>query len=314
MVFIPGSTERPRCFDSRQVLAGAKVNLYLKILDRREDGLHNIESLFVPVTFPRDVLTLDPLPAGQGLRLSCNWKELESGDNILARTYALFGEQTGRWPSLAVHLEKQIPMEAGLGGGSSDAAALLKALFELEDLDFSLEQLVDVARRIGSDVPFFISAVPAWVEGAGEQITPVNVDLDGLRMLVIRPDVRISTKEAYQAWDEASTLSIGHSGRDLTGHRFQHRKSFCSSGRCLMNSFENVVFDLCPEVGKLKKVLLEAGADGVVLSGSGSALVAVSRSDQKLQALIGYCEKHEIAYFISEASSAPNQSWGVAKR
>ncbi len=298
-------------FQRRQVEAGAKVNLYLKILDRRDDGLHNIESLFVPVTFPRDVLTVDPLPAGQGLRLSCNWKELENGDNILAKTYALFGEKTGRWPSLAVHLEKRIPMEAGLGGGSSDAAALLKILFELEGLDPSPEHQVDMARRIGSDVPFFISAVPAWVEGAGERVTPVSFDLDGLGMLVIKPGVRISTKEAYRAWDEAS---IGPSGRDLTGHQFQLRKSFCSSGRCLMNSFESVVFDLCPEVGKLKKALLEAGADGVVLSGSGSALIAVSRSDQKLQALIKYCEHHEIAYSASEASSAPNQSWGVAKR
>ncbi len=285
---------------NRKILAGAKVNLYLKIVERRADGLHNLESLFVPVSSPRDVLTLDSLPGDQGLQLSCNWKELETEENILVKTYALFGEQTGRWPSLGVHLDKQIPMGAGLGGGSSDAAALLKALFELEGLDCSDQDLTGLASRIGSDVPFFIRNVPAWVEGAGERITPLSLDLSAWRMLVICPQIRISTRQAYQAWDRAFNGPESQGTSDLTAHHFQLSKFFCLSGRCLMNSFERVVFDLSPDLRGLKKTLLAAGADGVVLSGSGSALVAVCCSDKRLRALISVCHKEEIASYVSQ--------------
>jgi len=304
MVSMRVSAEGPRSFESQRVFAGAKANLYLKVLERRQDGLHNLESLFYPLGAPRDVLTVSPSGSGRGLTLSCNWKELEAEDNILFRTHTLFGEQTGRWPDLDVHLEKQIPMGAGLGGGSSDAAALLKILVGQGGRTFSSQEVMALARKIGSDVPFFMSSTPAWVEGAGERITPVRVDMGHAWLAVACPDVRVPTREAYQAWDAAQNGPGIRGGRDLTGGLFQLRKSLCLTGRCLMNSFEGVVFDLYPDLGDLKKDLLQTGADGVVLSGSGSSLVALCRSQDRLHAVTRYCDKEAITCYVSEAHRA----------
>ncbi|MFP4392274.1 MAG: 4-(cytidine 5'-diphospho)-2-C-methyl-D-erythritol kinase [Desulfohalobiaceae bacterium] len=281
----------------QELQAVCKANLFLRILGKRSDGLHELQSLFYPLQSPRDRLFVTWAAPGTGLELSCSDPGLEGKHNILCRAYQLFAEQTGLKPDLKVHLEKQIPQGAGLGGGSSDAACLLlylKQLFPERPVD-----LAYLARRLGADVSFFLQGRPAWVQGAGEKITPLDTDLRGFSLLVVCPDMHISTAEAYALWDSCQGDKAGHAEHHwaLTSFGSGYKNFFPASGRLLWNSFEQVVFDRYPELYYIKKELLARGAAAAVLSGSGSALVGLFRSQSELQSVCAYLVQEQIKFY-----------------
>ncbi|MDZ7762666.1 MAG: 4-(cytidine 5'-diphospho)-2-C-methyl-D-erythritol kinase [Desulfovermiculus sp.] len=253
---------------------GCKANLYLRILGRRDDGYHRLQSLFVPLARPSDRLTIGNTP-NPGLELTCTYPELSGEDNILHRAYAAFACQTGWRPGISVHLEKNIPHGAGLGGGSADAAALFKHLNAICPQDNSLTQakLLQVAQEIGADVPFFLSNTPAWVQGIGERIRPVRMAYASGWLVVVCPDVQISTAEAYKAWDRAEARARTGQGRAGTDPKYPN--PLCSRGQILWNDFESVLFPIYPELIRLKTKLLRCGAQGAVLSGSGGSMVGL---------------------------------------
>lgn len=244
--------------------AGCKVNLYLRITGRRPDGLHTIESLFYPMPVPADTLHLTRRREA-GIRVSCRLPYLRGESNILAKAYRAFAAAAGiPLPGLDVHLVKRIPVGAGLGGGSSDAAALLRWL-ECETGALGEERLGQVALQVGADVPFFLLGRPAWVTGVGERLEPVALDLSRYVRVVVSPRVRVNTAWAYRRWDEAA----------LTPPVAPAKESAFATPPVFWNDFETVVVDRFPIIGHIKSALRAAGAVACVMSGSGSNLFAV---------------------------------------
>ncbi|MCF8040187.1 MAG: 4-(cytidine 5'-diphospho)-2-C-methyl-D-erythritol kinase [Desulfohalobiaceae bacterium] len=286
--------------------AGCKVNIYLRIVRKRDDSLHDLESIFLPLGNPRDSLTLESADPGSGLILTCSEKDLETKENILHAAYRLFGEQTGAWLDIKVHLQKGIPYGSGLGGGSSDAAIFLHYLNNLqpEDRRLSLKDLTELSRQIGSDIPFFLYNKPALVRGAGEKVEPVSLDLSRFFLLLVCPDCRVSTKRAYKMWDDR--LSGPYSQKDLTAKANRFRKYLCFTGFLLYNDFEQLVFADIPQLRSLKETLLKTGAEAVVLSGSGASIVSLFRSKRCLSQACSWLSANGISYY--------QQDWGVAKR
>lgn len=256
--------------------AGCKINLYLEICGQRPDGYHELLTLFCPLPEPSDRLTIISTEKGFGLQLTCNRRELEDKSNILYSAYQTYAEATGFSPALNIHLEKNIPSGAGLGGGSSDAATLLKYLNSICPAN-SLSQaaMIDLAVQVGSDVPFFLLNTPAIGRGRGEALTPIAIDLSGLILFLICPEISISTAEAYRAWDGLASPRAPF----LTILGLTDRKPSCFTPVVLYNSFEQAVFPLHHSLRDLKLALLSRGATGCVMSGSGSSLVALFRSE-----------------------------------
>ena len=278
-----------------ELRAGCKVNLYLDIVGVREDGYHEIESLFYPLPAPFDMLTISE--GGEGLRLSCSDPSLATGENILTRTYERFAAATGFKPGLSLHLEKGIPMGAGLGGGSSDAATFLKWLNGTAGaLALGEDELSALALSLGADVPFFLANVPAWVTGIGERLEPVDMDLGGYVILVVCPAVHVNTAWAYRRYDEMLAEGLVRPRKELTLN-FSPIKNLCfTKPPELWNGFEEVVFQKFPTLYGIKELILESFADACVMSGSGSSFVALfsssgaaTRCARKLQGLGHAC-------------------------
>ncbi|MFW5931525.1 MAG: 4-(cytidine 5'-diphospho)-2-C-methyl-D-erythritol kinase [Desulfohalobiaceae bacterium] len=285
----------------QELWAGCKANLFLRILGRRKDGLHELQSLFYPLPRPRDRILVSSAKPGTGLQLSCSEPGLQGEGNILCQAFEVFAASTGLRPDLKVHLEKNIPMGAGLGGGSSDAARLLLFLRDLflEQTGKDIE-LAPLAQSLGADVSFFLQAGPAWVQGAGEIVSPLDIELSRVSMLVVWPGISISTAQAYALWDSSAGEGLEHPVRfwGLTSNKREYTNFLPASGRLLWNNFEQVLFDRYPELGYIKMNLLARGAAAAVLSGSGSALLALFPSGKGLESVCEFLDTERIKFFI----------------
>ena len=250
---------------TQELTAGCKVNLYLDIVGVREDGYHEIESLFYPLPAPCDVLTVSE--GGDGFRLTCSDPSLAAGENILTRAYE--------------HLNKGIPMGAGLGGGSSDAATLLTWLNGRAGRKaLGSNALAELALTLGADVPFFLANAPAWVTGIGEGLEPVPMNLDDYVVLVVCPQVHVNTAWAYRRYDEMLAQGLVRPRKELTLN-FSPIKNLCfTKPPELWNSFEEVVFQEFPVLYGIKELILDGFADACVMSGSGSSFVALFSSSE----------------------------------
>lgn len=258
--------------------AGCKVNLYLDIVGVREDGYHEIESLFYPLPAPFDILTVEE-SQGEGLRLTSSCAALATPENILAKAYDRFAGATGFSPALALHLHKNIPMGAGLGGGSSDAAAFLAWLnSRAGERALGKADLADLALSLGADVPFFLKNEPAWVTGIGEKLEPVSFDLGDYIVLVVCPAVHVNTRWAYRRWDELFVRGRVRPRKELTPENSPIMSLCFTKPPKLWNGFEEVVFQEFPILYGIKKQILEHSADACVMSGSGSSFVALFSS------------------------------------
>ncbi|WP_084287630.1 4-(cytidine 5'-diphospho)-2-C-methyl-D-erythritol kinase [Desulfovermiculus halophilus] len=289
--------------------AGCKVNIYLRIVGTRPDGYHELRSLFLPLADPRDELYVTRSEAGPGLVLECTSPGLSGGNNILHRAFDVFAGETGWRPGVQVRLEKNIPQGAGLGGGSSDAAALLTHLNAQcpRQMRLGEDKLIKAAAEVGADVPFFLQHSPAWVTGIGERVEPVNLAWSSGWLLTVCPDVQVQTAWAYAAWDREVGLKGGEPW--LTRGEKPDKGSACAAGRVLYNSFERVVFTACPELRDLKLRLLQYGAKGAVLSGSGAALVGLFTTEQECRRAGQGLENDQTKVF----AQAVDPCWGVAK-
>ena len=249
--------------------SSAKVNLGLQILNKREDGYHNLHSLFVELALA-DKLILTP-SSNFKLSADCaNNIQLPPDDtNLVSRAYKLIRQMTKSVSSeYAVHLKKVIPIGSGLGGGSSNAANTLKALNELWKLNYSFNKLEDLSAKLGSDVPFFIRGGFQLAEGIGEKLTPQdNQILHGLHFLLIIPPFYISTPDAYR--------SLNKPLRTVENHSKFVSVSEPVNWQLFDNDFEKVFRKTYPEIGDIKENLQGAGALYAGLSGSGSTVFGV---------------------------------------
>lgn len=247
-----------RCF--------AKINLYLNVLGKRPDGFHDIHTVFQTIDL-YDKLHIQR--AEKCIEFRCNSDELpKDDDNLVLQAVRLFGEATGQEQILRVVLEKRIPIAAGLGGGSSDAAAALRALNELNNKVLQQEQLLGIAAEIGSDVPFFFTGGSAVGRARGDRITPME-DLPKMNLVLLSPCIQIRAAEAYKQFDLTSGVSIGDSDdRERPGEGLPPLVPW-------RNDLERGIFAIHPDLRSLKQRLSDLGAAEAVMSGSGSTIVSL---------------------------------------
>lgn len=267
--------------------APAKINLALHLTGRRADGYHELSSLFLPVPGLADSLELSPLPPGVGCRVEPELPDCPQERNLVHRAWAAYAAATGFAPDVLVRLTKRIPTGAGLGGGSSDAAAMLRWLqAKAAGAALSPAALNALAAGIGADVPFFLLCRPALAEGIGEVLTPVDLDLSGLTLVLAMPQVHVSTPWAYAAHDALPTRKNSPAPQTdcLTSTTSAHKKRVSLSPVVARNDFEVVVFPAYAALRMVKEQLLTLGAACAVMSGSGAALAALFRDAHPAQA------------------------------
>lgn len=241
--------------------ACCKINIGLNVLRRREDGYHDICTLMYPVKELYDTVEVKRADrvsfSACGIAVDCRPE-----DNLCLKAYRLLNDEFGIGGA-EIRLDKRIPFGAGLGGGSSDAAAVLRALNDIYGLNLSDEALELRAARIGSDAPFFVRGVPRICEGRGEIMALSPIDLSGMYLLMVKPPYGVSTRQAYSGIVPASPtqtlgLLLSQDVRTWKGN--------------LSNDFEKTVFALYPELALLKNAMYEAGAVYAAMSGSGSTV------------------------------------------
>ncbi|MDR1718718.1 MAG: 4-(cytidine 5'-diphospho)-2-C-methyl-D-erythritol kinase [Dysgonamonadaceae bacterium] len=246
----------------------AKINLGLNIISKREDGYHNLETLFYPVNL-NDVLEI--VPAQDQKNVFVQYGTPISGnpsDNLVMKAYRLL-QSRYEVPEVAVYLRKNIPLGAGLGGGSSDAAFMLKILNEFAGLGIDNRRLEALASLLGADCPFFIENRPVFAEGIGDKFTTVDLSLKAYHLLMVKPDIAISTKEAYAG---VQPQKPRRSILEIIVKPIDEWKGQ------LVNDFEQNVFVRHPEIGMIKQQLYDAGALYASMSGSGSAVFGIFES------------------------------------
>ena len=249
----------------------AKINLGLNVTERRPDGYHNLETVFCPVPL-KDALEVQPMDVDFPSEVDCDLKvtniavEGDEQRNLVVRAYQLLKRDFPQLPRLHAHLYKAIPTQAGMGGGSSDCAEMLLLLNRMFQLQLTEQQLIDYAARLGADCPFFILRRPAYAEGIGEKLQPIDLSLKGYWLAVVRPDIPVSTKEAF---------SLIKPRKPQVNCRSVVMQPVETWRQQLVNDFEQSVFAIHPEIGAVKEQLYEMGALYAAMSGSGSAVFGI---------------------------------------
>ncbi|MDK2956964.1 MAG: 4-diphosphocytidyl-2-C-methyl-D-erythritol kinase [Desulfovibrionales bacterium] len=266
------------------IRARPKVNLYLEITRVREDGYHELKTLFYPLPGPVDELSLSPGELGSGFSLDCGEPELCAPSNLVWKAYDAFAAATGFRPDVHCRLTKRIPSGAGLGGGSSDAAAMLLWL-QKEAGTAALDEaaLVQLAVRLGADVPFFLYGRPAWATGVGEDLTPSGAHLAGWSMVLVCPKTKVNTGFAFREWDRRFLETVEPGAAILTCGQKRDMDAFCPRLPPLRNSLEPAVFPVYPGLGRIKGALLSLGAAGAMMSGSGSSIFGLFRERSRAE-------------------------------
>lgn len=259
----------------------AKVNLGLNVVERRADGYHNLQTVFYPVGI-KDALEVTPMDDTFPSEVDCDIKvtniniEGDEQKNLVVRAYNLLKKDFPSLPRLHAHLYKGIPTQAGMGGGSSDASAMLVLLNKLFGLRLSEQQLIQYAAQLGADCAFFIMNRPAYAEGIGDQLTPINLSLKGYHMAVVRPDIPVSTKQAYARITPQMPRKCC---KDIVMQPVDTWKDE------LVNDFEQGIFAIHPELESIKQKIYEEGAVYAAMSGSGSALFGLFKETRNLAAV-----------------------------
>ena len=277
-----------------------KINLGLRVIRKRPDGYHDLETVFVPIYGLHDELEVERIQntdrfadriqtnndglmfSQEGIAVDC-----PAEDNLIVKCYRQMRAKYPQIGDVAVRFKKNIPFGAGLGGGSSDAAHMAVALNELFSLRLTKEQLAAEVKPLGADCPFFVYNTPCYAEGIGDLLTPVELDLEGIRIIMIKQEEGVSTKEAYSGITRHPEVA----GEIQKAVAMMRQKCTEIDDTIFVNDFEATVFPLHPQIAAIKKRLLDAGAFYASMSGSGSTVFGLfknhpeGRSDTRLAAL-----------------------------
>lgn len=253
----------------------AKINLGLNIVSKRPDGYHNLETVFypIPLTDALEIKYMDekfPSESPCDLKITGNDVDCNEEDNLVIKAYQLLAADF-QLPRVHAHLVKRIPTQAGLGGGSSDAAYMIRLLDERFRLNIGIPEMERYAAKLGADCAFFITADPSYAEGIGDVLMPVDVPgagLGGYYLAVVKPSVAVSTRDAYAAIVPKAPAKCC---RDIVRQPIETWKEE------LVNDFETPIFAMHPELAAIKQRLYDAGAVYAAMSGSGSALFGIFR-------------------------------------
>ncbi len=260
-----------------------KINLGLFVTAKRADGYHDLETVFFPVSdnlsvagpYQRvlhDVLEVVPANTASQMHLSGLPVQGDTNSNLVWKAYQLLNDACpGKIPPIDIYLHKVIPMGAGLGGGSSNGAWMLRILNDMFSLQCTQEQLAAFALQLGSDCPFFIHNTPQFATGRGEKMSPVTVSLDNYEIRVICPGIHVSTRDAFSKITPRPAPFDLRAIADLPVSEWKHHIS---------NDFEQTVFPIHPELADMKKKLYDEGALYASMSGTGSAVYGIFKSLQ----------------------------------
>ena len=251
----------------------AKINLGLNVVEKRADGYHNLQTVFFPVPL-LDALDVQEMSGEFPSQYDCDLKVSNihiDGDeqrNLVVRAYNLLKQDFPDMPRVHAHLYKGIPTQAGMGGGSSDCGFMITLLNKMFNLGLSDEQMIQYAARLGADCAFFILNKPCYAEGIGEKLQPIQLSLSGWYLSLVRPDIPVSTREAFALikphYPEFNCKEVVQ----LPVEEWRGK---------LTNDFEDSVFAVHPELGAVKDRLYQLGATYAAMSGSGSTLFALSK-------------------------------------
>lgn len=250
-----------------------KINIGLDVVSKRADGYHNLETIFYPIPL-EDALeitvnTKADAPAYNFTMYNAKF-DIDDADNLVVKAYKILAADH-KLPNVNIHLYKHIPTGAGLGGGSSDAAFALKMLNEIAKLNLSVEELESYAAQLGADCAFFIRCCPAFATGIGNILTPIDDYLKGYHIVIVKPDIHISTKEAY------SLVTPLYPAVPLLDIAARPINMWASS---MKNDFERSVFNKFPDTAKIKEELYRMGALYTSMSGSGSSFYGIFEEEQ----------------------------------
>jgi len=256
-----------------QVVAPAKINISLKILCRRDDGFHEIETVIAPISLC-DEMEIERRSGKEGIEFRCDDPSVPKGEeNLVVRAAKVFFEKMNLDGGVSIELKKRIPHGAGLGGGSSDAASALLAFNELFQKNSPREALAKMAETIGSDVPFFIFQAAAVCKGRGELVSPTTFG-GQLSILLLKPEFSVPTQWAYSRWRDSREIpDVSYASQEFDGQTF-------------VNDLERPVFEKFVFLAQLKMWLLRQSEVGAALmSGSGSTVFAVIRDNTDVDRL-----------------------------
>ena len=261
----------------------AKINLGLNIIEKRPDGYHNLETVFYPVPV-EDALEVNILnESTQKFRLHQAGLEIagEAENNLVVKAYKLLDERFNL-PPIDIHLFKHIPSGAGLGGGSSDAAYMLKLLNEKFNLKLSDKNLEEYAARLGADCAFFIRNAPTYAEGIGNIFSPISLSLKGYQIVLVKPDIFVSTRDAFaQIKSHRQEIPL----KEVIKQPIEEWKER------MVNDFEESVFPQFPAIKEIKEKLYEAGAIYAAMTGSGSSVFGLFKPEDNKSVKEDFGEK-----------------------
>lgn len=256
-----------------EIKAPAKINIGLYVTGKRQDGYHNIETIFYPINL-FDLLTIED---SDSFNFISSDESLEGGSgNLIVKAKNLLEEYSGERINCKINLKKNIPVGGGLGGGSSDAAAALIELNSFAKLNLSHHEIADLALRLGSDVPYFLNSKPSFAEGRGEILHPLKIKID-LPIVIVNPGIHIPTAWAYS---EVHPKSPSFNLRNIKSLDAYNLRNLSEK---LENDFESIVFEKYPQIKEIKLLHYKMGAIFSLMSGSGSTVFGIYPNEEIAQ-------------------------------
>lgn len=245
----------------------AKINLGLNIVEKRPDGYHNLETIFYPINL-QDALEVNQLEGESEYTLNVSGTPIEGEpeSNLVVKAYRLLKRDFPNMPAIDIHMYKHIPTGAGLGGGSADAAFMIKLLNEKFNLQLSSEKMEEYATRLGADCAFFVRNQPVFATGIGNIFEPIELSLKGYHLVLVKPDIFVSTKDAY------ANVTPKHPETSLKEIIQAPIETWKDT---MKNDFEESVFMKFPEIAAIKDKLYDLGAIYASMSGSGSSVFGI---------------------------------------
>lgn len=290
-----------------KVKACAKINLCLDVLSRRPNGYHDVEMVMTNIDIA-DVLEIRELEEKK-ISLICNNKDLATDEtNLIYKAIVLLQKETKRDFGVEVRLEKNIPVEAGMAGGSADAAATLKAVNELFQLDISTDRLLELGACLGADIPFCITGGTALAEGIGEKLTKLK-PVPKLKLLIAKPKAGLSTKSVYENLDIDNMNKTGFKHKDV-----REMVSIIESdeaddiktlqiAKALNNILEVPSLRLLPLIAEIKQIMNDNNCLGSLMSGSGTAIFGIFDNDSDILGAKAVLEKDDRINYIETATT-----------
>ena len=276
------------------IKANAKINVFLDVVSSREDQYHNLDMVMLPIEL-HDMIEIEKLPSTRDTYVVCDHVELkETKYNLIMTTINVMKEKYGIKDNFDVKVHKEIPICAGLGGGSSNAAATIKALNTMYKLNMSLDEMINIGKTIGADIPFCLTNSPARVTGIGENIRRIKLH-HGYDVLIVKPDEGLSTKKMFALADE---LGVEHSNGDEVENALVFGNDTKLS-ECVFNSLEKIAISQIPEIEKIKNMLKNDGFKIVLMSGSGSAVFALTKKHKKARTMFKKYDKQGFNTYLT---------------